>query len=180
MARYLYSELAKAVSAYQTCREKGNTEWANRHEDVIDLLVSMLPSGSGFDSGTKIHKDRSHRNKLVFDADFHHMDDNGYYAGWTEHVVTVIPSFDGFDLRISGRNRNDIKEYISEQFHYALMQDVEYALMINFPWPALEPHVVKVERKWIDKCTMRWYVGGMEFNRLDLAQARAVEIMLQT
>ena len=58
----------------------------------------------------------------MFRVDFHHMDDNGYYDGWTEHVVTVKPSlcFD-IEISVSGRNRNGIKEYILDTFHHLLI-----------------------------------------------------------
>jgi hypothetical protein len=53
------------------------------------------------------------------------MNDSGYYDGWTEHVVTVTPSFiGGFNIRVSGRNRNDIKGYIAESFHHILKMEV--------------------------------------------------------
>jgi len=57
----------------------------------------------------------------MFRADFHHMDENGYYDGWSEHVVTVKPSL-CFDILItvSGRNVRDIKEYILDTFDYLL------------------------------------------------------------
>jgi hypothetical protein len=42
----------------------------------------------------------------------------------TEHKVIATPSFQGgFNLRITGRNRNDIKEYIAEEFYYLLAKD---------------------------------------------------------
>ena len=50
------------------------------------------------------------------------MTEHGYYDGWTEHDVIVTPSLrsPGFSLRITGRNRRDIKEYIADAFHDAL------------------------------------------------------------
>lgn len=49
------------------------------------------------------------------------MNDAGYYDGWTSYRVTVYPSFVyGLDIRISGRDRNGIKELIRTRFHDAL------------------------------------------------------------
>jgi hypothetical protein len=48
------------------------------------------------------------------------MDDGGGYDGWTEHTITVTPSFRGFDLTISGRDRNDIKDYLHQTFDHVL------------------------------------------------------------
>jgi len=60
------------------------------------------------------------------------MNENGYYDGWTAHTVTVTPSLArAFNLRISGRNRNDIKEMMYQDFDYALRVDVTYDLLIE-------------------------------------------------
>jgi hypothetical protein len=91
-------------------------------EEVLHRLAKeCLPSGSGFDAGTTIDLDRSTVHRLVFRTSFHHMDESGFYDGWTEHVVRVRPTFDGgFDITISGRDRNRIKEYIHDSIHAAL------------------------------------------------------------
>jgi hypothetical protein len=139
-ARYLYSELAIAIQARANCAERMNgqrnsnngitsdkqaEEWYDRWDDRITRLVSdHMPSGGGFDNGTKLDLDMSHAERLVFHTSYHHMNDGGYYDGWTEHTVTVTPSFSGVNLRVSGRNRNDIKDYIHEVFHYSLTQEV--------------------------------------------------------
>lgn len=124
-ARYLYSELASLIAAKQNCLNSGNTEWFEKHSDRIAYLVKEhMPSGSGFDAGTHLDFVQSHAERLVFNTSFHHMDDGGGYCGWTEHVVTITPSFSGFNMRISGRNRNDIKEYIGEMFHDALNTEI--------------------------------------------------------
>jgi hypothetical protein len=49
------------------------------------------------------------------------MHDSGMYDGWTEHTIVLTPSFLGhFDMRISGHNRNEIKDYIADTFRIAL------------------------------------------------------------
>jgi len=40
----------------------------------------------------------------------------GAYSGWSEHVITATATFTGLDIRVSGRDRNGIKEYIAEEF----------------------------------------------------------------
>jgi hypothetical protein len=143
MARYLYSELSSVIEARRNCAQRTETtqesdagasvSWFNRHTDMIEALVKQhLPHGSGYDCGTKIDLDCSHADKLVFTTEFHHMNENGYYDGWTEHAVTVTPALHGdFHLRISGRNRNDIKEMMYQDFDYALRVDVTYDLLIE-------------------------------------------------
>jgi hypothetical protein len=126
-AKPLYQILANSLQAMRNCQETNNIEWRDRHEDtIIKLVERYLPSGSGFDNGTKFDFDRSNPNRLVFTTSFHHMNENGYYDGWTEHTVIITPSLvSGFESRITGRDRNEIKDYIGETFHHALGQDVE-------------------------------------------------------
>lgn len=126
--RALYQIIASMVDARLTCRARENIEWFKRHEDAIENLVrEHLPSGSGFDSGTTIDLDKSTGEKLVFHTSYHHMTEHSYYDGWTEHDVVVIPSLiHKFITKITGRNRNDIKEHISETFAAAL--DIQVTL----------------------------------------------------
>lgn len=86
-------------------------------EEIFDKtktdIKKVLPSGSGFDSGITVNYDESAINKIVLNADFHHMDTAGYYCGWSEHRIIVTPSLSwGFNLRVTGKNKRGIKEYI--------------------------------------------------------------------
>ncbi len=123
--RKVYQEIASAVSARLNCIASNNIEWQHKHEEkILNLVKNYMPSGSGVDNGTRIDFSNINPKRIVFYADFHHMNDNGYYSGWTEHTIIVTPSFDGFDLRITGRDRNDIKEYLGDLFHHALNEVV--------------------------------------------------------
>lgn len=128
MKKTLVREIASLLQAYQTCVERGNGEWRTKHEANITYLVkNFMPSGSGIDCGTKLDWETSNPNKLVFDMSYHHMNDAGYYDGWTEHKVIVTPSLQfGFDLKITGRNRNDVKEYLTETYHLALEEEIDH------------------------------------------------------
>lgn len=133
MSKRLYEQLSAVVEARLNCAKvkadgtATNPEWYGRWYAIIQQLVKdFLPSGSGFDSGTKIDLDASHAEKLVFHTSYHHMDDVGYYDGWTEHTVTVTPSFRGIKLRVSGRDRNEIKDYIYEAFEIALCTEIDW------------------------------------------------------
>src|SRR5713101_2458129 len=126
MRNLLYQVLAHRLEAMQNCQESGNKEWEHKHKEIIEhLLDKYAPSGSGFDSGTRLDWDESHEDKLVFTTEFHHMNENGFYVGWTNHTTTVTPSLiRGFHLRVSGRNVNDIKDHIAETFSSFLETDV--------------------------------------------------------
>lgn len=122
LTRPLYRAIAEKLQAIESCRKSGNTDWESRHGDAIEELVKAhMPSGSGFDNGTTLDMTASTPDKLVFQTAFHHMHESGMYDGWTDHSVTIKASLaSGFDMRIGGRDRNDIKDYIAECFSQAL------------------------------------------------------------
>lgn len=122
----VYQELAQACGAYWRCVKSGNSEWQENWKDQIDSMLESFPSGSGFDRGAKLDLESSNDDKLVFTTSFHHMNESGMYDGWTQHVITVVPSLGlGYWLKISGRDRNRIKEHIAEVFSFELDKEVE-------------------------------------------------------
>ena len=127
MKRPLFQALANKVQAIKNCRTAGNTEWEGKHTATIERLVEEhLPSGSGFDSGTHLCLDHSQAEKLIFTTSFHHMNEHGFYDGWTEHEVIVGPSLPhGFCLEIRGEDRDDIHNYIGDVFHEALTKEID-------------------------------------------------------
>lgn len=53
------------------------------------------------------------------------MNENGFYDGWTEHTITVRADLaHGFKISISGRNRNEIKDYLHEVFSDCLETEI--------------------------------------------------------
>jgi len=90
--------------------------------EMLPIVNQYLPCGSGFDNGTSFDVEKSSPNKLIFNTSFHHMSEHGYYTRWTDHKVTVTPSFWGFNVKVSGVNYNQIKDYIAECFDYCLSQ----------------------------------------------------------
>tara|TARA_R110000868_G_scaffold96843_3_gene266311 strand:- start:2456 stop:2845 length:390 start_codon:yes stop_codon:yes gene_type:complete len=122
----IYQVIAGRTEAIKSCIKTGSKEWEDKHGEILDAIEKDLPRGSGIDSGTTIDRELTTRSKIVLKTAYHHMDTNGYYDGWTEHTVIVTPSFDGIDIRITGRNRNDIKDYLHEIFDHALSQQVNY------------------------------------------------------
>lgn len=124
----VYQRIANALHASATCEASGNIDWRDKWRNRLDAIErDILPSGSGFDSGSQIDRDSTNK-RIVIDTAFHHMNENGYYDGWTHHKVIITPCLShGFELRITGRDRNAIKEYIADCFYHVLRQ--EYA------WP---------------------------------------------
>ena len=133
IARHL-SQLLEAIENCQNLINHSTNEankndardWIRTHYRKIEYLCkNYMPSGAGFDEGTHLWKEESTPDRLVFGTSFHHMNSVGMYDGWTRHEVYVTPSFRGFNIRITGNNRNDIKDTIHDSFDCALEVEVD-------------------------------------------------------
>lgn len=135
MTTPLYRELASLIDAAMRCaRPDANSsqrEWGPRHRARADALVrEYLPSGSGFDNGTKLNHEQSHGNCLIFVSDFHKIDENGFYCGWTgPFPVIVRPDLQsGISVEVRGLDKRDedaLGDYIHETFMGSLMFGIE-------------------------------------------------------
>ena len=120
----LYRLLASAIHARLSCIETGNTEWTDKHEATVEMLTGLLPHGSGIDGQRFVDLERSTGERIVIHVEFHHMTE-GMYNGWTDHDIIVTPSLVAtIDVKVTGRNKNDIKEYLAEMFDNVLTADV--------------------------------------------------------
>lgn len=120
-----FKYLARACGARLRCQASNNQAWFDKWTQQIESALESFPHGSGFDNGTHIDLDRSNDDCLRFITSFHHMNEGGMYDGWTEHTVTVTPSLGlDFHVKVSGPNRNDIKDYIAECFQSCLNEEI--------------------------------------------------------
>lgn len=121
----LYQAIATTLDALARCTKAPQLGHAVQlHKERLARLTAALPSGSGIDTGTRIDVDASNAAKLVLTCAFHHMNEHGYYDGWTQHTIVVRPSLShGIEIRVTGRDRNDIKEYLGEVYRHALTEE---------------------------------------------------------
>lgn len=111
----LASTIVMACEAYRNCSANSDHPWGPRWASLLDAIeADLLPSGGGFDNGTKIDREATNAKRISLRIAFHHMDESGGYDGWTRHYVTINPTFRGCEVRVSGSNRNEIRDYISE------------------------------------------------------------------
>lgn len=131
--KIVYQEIARLIDAIARCEAnaaRGDSErWSymvRMHRATAnDIVRECMPSGAGIDNGTTLDFEASRPDRLVFNTSFHHMSDVGYYDGWTEHTVIVTPSLAlGFEIRITGRDRNEIKDYLTDLYHCALGETI--------------------------------------------------------
>jgi hypothetical protein len=108
----------------------------------VEQLEDFLPSGSGIDSGTKINLDKSQSDKIILTFDYHHMDEHGFYDGWScdwKAIITpTFQCFSGIDIQIKSgkflsrsrsRKYNDFnfKDYLYQTYYYVLGLPIVHA-----------------------------------------------------
>ena len=123
MVKYtVIAEIAGAVDAIHRLKAMGRTKTKSDWQEFLRWIeVQHLPRGAGIDNGTTIDWEASTRTKVIIYTAYHHMNDAGYYDGWTGHTVTVKPAFNGVEISVKGPNRDDINDYLAEIFEEALL-----------------------------------------------------------
>ena len=121
--RTVVQEISSKVQSIANCESPPMADWKAKHRASLKELLDFLPSGSGFDSGTELYP-TSTPERLVFEVDFHHMNQDGFYTNWTKHRVIVTPCFAGFNVKVMGPDQNGIKDHIAECFHHALSERI--------------------------------------------------------
>lgn len=129
----LIEHIAHTLAAIKNCEKQTSAcsnepqrTWLDRHYEAMSGFEALLPHGSGIDDGTRLDRVKSTDERIVFDFGYHHMDVNGYYDGWTTHQLIVKPSFIyKLDMRLTGPNRNQIKDYLHEVYYTCLTQEIE-------------------------------------------------------
>lgn len=115
------SRIASEVERSIRCADSSPDNARDAADSADEFVREFLPRGAGFDNGTAIDWERSKPNRIVFETAFHHMDEFGGYDGWTDHRVTIVPDFvHDYDMKINGRDRNEIKDYIADTFRSCL------------------------------------------------------------
>lgn len=130
MAKTLISQIASTLEAIENCKETGNKEWKVRHERSLKALIDCLPSGSGIDCGTKLESAQA--KQIVFKAEYHMMDSDGYYDGWETFLIEVLPSFSGIEIGVKWEKTkrcadimSDTAAYLHEVYWHHLMDKYE-------------------------------------------------------
>ena len=164
----LYVALARTIA----WEPPVGSQWRERREKELKALMDELPSGDGWDLGTKLNEEKtriganSDCERIVFYGEFHHMDENGFYDRWTNHTIVVTPSLRwGFELRVTGKDRNQIKDYLDDLFHEALSRLVwehDYATHGGVVYEDREGEPIEVV--W-EKEKEEWKVYGWDVTR---------------
>lgn len=124
----LFEKIALTGLAHKNCAATNNIDWVDKHEDTLqNIEKTLLPSGSGFDAGTKISS--VDYEKLVLESSYHLMDTHGNYCGWIDFKIVVKPVlFGGISVKAIGKFAaiektaygSGTRDYIEETFYNVL------------------------------------------------------------
>jgi hypothetical protein len=116
----LYQKIARVAS---------QKNWAKRTKELA-LLKELLPNGDGIrrqlDCEILL---KSTEKRIVIGTTYWHPNDSyetsrGTGQG-TVHQIIIKPSFEGeIAIRVTGKNVNNVKEYLHDTFREALMSEV--------------------------------------------------------
>ena len=111
---------------------KFRSEYEYEH-DLCTLVKYWMPHGSGIDCGTELDIVKSTGTKLIFTFDYHHMDSNGYYCGWSSHKLIVTPDFENFSMKIIGQHPSR-QRHSTQNFHDYLYDTYSHALQRKYSY----------------------------------------------
>ncbi len=146
MAKTVAQEIAMVCDARNYAIEHKRYDLVNARNDILDMIErEALPSGSGIDNGCTIDRDESTGDRIIINLGFHHMDENGYYCGWSSHTATITASIAyglmiDIDSDFSGLDPDDIDEdtsYLSGTLRHALEQPAP-----AYDWQAIHAQYV--------------------------------------
>ena len=108
----LYQKIARVASQKNTLKKAKE----------LSLLKEYLPNGneSRRQQGLSVILLESTEKRIVIDTTYWHETGRE-----TVHQVIIKPSFDGeIAIRVTGKNVNNVKEYLHNTFREALMSEV--------------------------------------------------------
>ena len=130
MKRKLYQVIANKLQAMKNLENMDDPNgWYDKHaKSIEDLIKDHFPHGSGFDGDVWLDFNLSNPEKLVFSAEFHHLNENGYYDGWPTLKVTVKASLSyGIVFKVTGPKRKYVGDagYFYSIFDEFLETEIE-------------------------------------------------------
>ena len=116
----LYQAIYYRLVGIEFYSKAGNADWQSIHTEALNNLINQLPHGSGIDSTYTVDLTAGSAG-FVLRFDYHHMDKEGCYCGWSKYSVYVKGAIlGGFELTIMGRDMNGTKEYLADTFYDSL------------------------------------------------------------
>lgn len=127
------AQLSNYFRSWQNCRQTNNILWLPKWKQAIDELLKHLPHGNGInaEAGIQLDWENSTPGNLRFNFSYQHMNDHGYYDGWTEHELIIqSSSIGGFNLQVTiegeVEDKDEIIEYLEQMLQSTFYYESDY------------------------------------------------------
>ena len=123
MEKKIYQRLAELIR----WNPPKDPKWVDARDEEIEAIMKTAPHGSGIDGSiTLIEKDSSD-TKIVIKAEYHTMNQNGYYGKWITAIITITATLvtPGFDIdvqfeedieQINNQYYNEAVKYVNKEY----------------------------------------------------------------
>lgn len=113
------------MKLYQKIARVASQKDARMERIRFDMLEKLLPIGNGIEKECEISL-KSTKKRIVIDTAYRHPNDSYETSRLTNHQIIITPSFEEeINIRVTGKNVDNIKEYLHEVFREALMKEYE-------------------------------------------------------
>jgi hypothetical protein len=116
----VYEKMASLLAEYN--KYIGENEQKRMLRRAIEEFVAeYMPKGGGWKDGTSIDLTESNDSEIVLRGTYYHVISYGNYGAPTEHKILIDASLSrGFKVKVTGRDKNDVKDELYERFVGAL------------------------------------------------------------
>lgn len=84
------------------------SKWVDRKYEEIEAIIRTAPHGSGIDGEITLIESISTASMIVIEAQYHTMNQNGYYGEWITAIITITATLVSPGLKIDVIFREDI------------------------------------------------------------------------
>lgn len=118
MEKKIYQRLAELV----IWNPPKDSKWVDKKEEEIEAVMKTAPHGSGIDGDVILIEKDSSDTKIVIKAQYHTMNQGGYYGEWITAIITISATLTALGFYINVRFEEDIEQinnyYYNEAVNY--------------------------------------------------------------
>ncbi|MFY7937382.1 MAG: hypothetical protein ACOVOQ_08395 [Flavobacterium sp.] len=120
----LYKEIARVLGQKNKSLNVIEKELTLFKEVLPIRLNPVIKDGNRIEAGCVISL-KSTKKRIVIDTLYWHTNDSDETSRCTAHQVVITPSFeDEINIRITGKNEDNVKEYLHNIFRESLMSEI--------------------------------------------------------
>jgi len=123
MEKKIYQRLAELIR----WNPPKDPKWVDVRDEEIEAIMKTAPHGSGIDGEVILIEKDSSDTKIVIKAQYHTMNQNGYYGEWITAIITITATLvtPGFDIdvqfeedieKINNQYYNEAVKYVNKEY----------------------------------------------------------------